>query len=175
MEGIETYMSLLIRPLRASDAERIHEIGLQEGVLPYILYTPSMRLETIVDQYRQPSPNHHQMVAELEGRVVGLLGLQVSTGRRSHIGYLYLFVDQEAHGQGIGTALLKKAIDLGDNWLNLERLELGVLSNNPRAQALYERMGFAVEGRKVGALFGQGQFHDEILMARFRPGGRLSK
>ncbi|KEO82904.1 GNAT family N-acetyltransferase [Tumebacillus flagellatus] len=163
-----------IRPVRASDAERIWEIGLQDDVLPYVLYTPSMRLETVQEQFAKPQPNSHQFVAEIDGRVVGHIGLSVFQGRRAHIGYLYLFVDTAAHGQGVGTAMLKKVIDLADNWLRLERLELGVLSHNPRAQQLYERVGFVVEGRKVGANFSQGRFVDEILMARLRPGGELA-
>ncbi|MBL0388881.1 GNAT family N-acetyltransferase [Tumebacillus sp. ITR2] len=167
--------NLLIRPVRADDAERIWEISLQEDVMPYVLNTPSLRVETMQEQYAKPQPNSHQFVAEIDGRVVGHIGMSAFTGRRSHIGYLYLFVDSTCQGQGVGTEMLKKVIDLADNWLRLERLELGVLSHNPRAQALYERLGFVVEGRKVGANFSQGQFVDEIIMARFRPGGVLSE
>ncbi|PWK12743.1 GNAT family N-acetyltransferase [Tumebacillus permanentifrigoris] len=167
-------MGLTIRVVRASDAERIYEMGLQENVLPYVSYSPSMRLETIQEQYNQPNPHQHQFVAELDGVVVGLIGLTTFTGRRAHIGYLYLYVDQACHGQGVGSAMFTKIIDLADNWLRLERLELVVLSSNPHAQALYERFGFGVEGRKVAANFVQGKFEDEILMARFRPAGELS-
>lgn len=168
-------MGIHIRVVRASDAERIYEMGMQENVLPYVVYSPSTRFETIQEQYLHPNPHQHQFVAELDGRVVGLIGMMTYAGRRSHIGYLYLYADQECHGQGVGSAMLTKILDLADNWLRLERVELTVLSSNPRAQALYERFGFAVEGRKVAANFAAGKFEDEILMARFRPGGELSQ
>ena len=62
---------------------------------------------------------------------------------------LFIGVDSEYHGKGIGTALITKALDLADNWLFLERVELEVLETNPRAQALYERFGFAMEGKRL--------------------------
>ena len=36
-------------------------------------------------------------------------------------------------------------LDLADNWLMLERVELGVLETNPKAKALYEKFGFVEE------------------------------
>ncbi|HWG63549.1 MAG TPA: GNAT family protein [Streptosporangiaceae bacterium] len=51
----------------------------------------------------------------------------------------------------------------------LHRLELSVMAHNDRAIALYERMGFSVEGRRSECLLIDGQFVDELCMAAFLP------
>jgi RimJ/RimL family protein N-acetyltransferase len=54
----------------------------------------------------------------------------------------------------------------------LHRLELTVMAHNTRAIALYERMGFTVEGRRAECLLVDGQFVDELTMAAIlRPPG----
>lgn len=167
-------VDIVIRPAQASDAMAIHRIQQQKDVMPYILSLPSTRVEQIQERYRNLGANHHEFVAEVNGQVVGNAAVVQMTGRRSHVGIFYISVDAEYHGNGIGTALITKVLDLADNWLMLERVELGVLITNPRAQALYERHGFVVEGKRIGSIRSVGQYVDEIIMARFRPGGLLN-
>lgn len=59
---------------------------------------------------------------------------------------MFIGVDSEYHNKGIGKALFTKMLDLADNWLMLERVELGVLETNPKAKTLYEKFGFVEEG-----------------------------
>jgi len=44
--------------------------------------------------------------------------------------------------------LLKEALDMADNWLNLVRLELEVYTDNLGAISLYKKFEFEVEGEK---------------------------
>ncbi|UNO50520.1 MULTISPECIES: GNAT family N-acetyltransferase [Alicyclobacillus] len=168
-------MNLLIRPVRASDAQSIYRIMMQEQVMPYIISLPSDRLEQLEDRYRTLPKNVYEFVAEVDGDVVGNAGLVQLSARRSHVGTFYIAVDSNFHGKGIGTALITKILDLADNWLMLERVELGVLATNPRAQALYERHGFVVEGKKRGAIRSAGEYVDEVVMSRLRPNGLLNR
>ena len=167
-------MDMLIRPVRVEDAAALHEIQLQPAVLPYILPLPSLRVAQLEARLRELERDMHFFVAEVEGRVAGYAGLKRLGGRQAHGGHIFLAVDAGRHGQGIGTALVQKLLDLADGWLMLERVELSVLETNPRAQRLYERLGFQVEGRKLGSVVSQGAYVDEILMARLRPGGLLA-
>lgn len=64
---------------------------------------------------------------------------------------------------------MSEAIDQADNWLNLVRIELEVHSDNPSAQALYEKVGFRVEGIKRLSTFKYGKYIDMILMSRINP------
>lgn len=162
-------MCLVIRPIQVSDASAIHRIFSQSAVMPYILSLPSIRIDQVEERIRTSSKDRHEFVAELDGTVVGSASLTQMTGRKSHIASFGTAVDSDYHGKGIGTALLTKILDLADNWLMLERVELSVLATNPRAQAMYERFGFVVEGRKIKAVRSEGHYVDEILMSRFRP------
>ena len=44
------------------------------------------------------------------------------------------------------------------------------MARNHRAIALYERVGFVHEGRRVGCLLIDGKFLDELYMAMILPG-----
>jgi L-phenylalanine/L-methionine N-acetyltransferase len=168
-------MELLIRPVNINDAHYIHQILSQERVMPYVISLPSDRVEQLEDRYRTLPKNNHELVAQLDDVVVGHAGLVQLSGRRSHVGTFYIAVDTNYHGKGIGTALITKILDLADNWLMLERIELGVLVTNPRAQVLYERHGFVVEGKKTAAIRSAGQYVDEVVMSRLRPKGILNR
>ncbi len=166
-------MEIAIRPVEVADAAALHGIQLQPEVLPYIMPLPSRRLSQVEEYLQRLGPDMHYFVAEVDGRTVGYAGLSRLQGRAAHAGHLFLAVDAAWHGQGIGTALLRKLLDLADNWLMLERVDLSVLAANPRAQRLYKRLGFEVEGRRRGSVVSGGVFVDEILMARLRPGGQI--
>lgn len=65
-----------------------------------------------------------------------------------------LCVDSAARGLGVGTALLNAATNyaLQDG---KRSIRLSVIDNNPRARALYERLGFtSVDGGSLGLLSG---------------------
>ncbi len=165
-------MRIAVRPVRAEDAQAVHDIQVRPEVLPYILPLPSLRREQVERRLSALGEDMHFFVAEMEGETVGYAGLRQLRGRDRHVGELFLAVHPDRHGQGAGTALLRAIIDLADNRLMLERLQLSALATDPRALSLYERLGFAVEGRRRGGV-SAGRYVDEILMARLHPGGAI--
>jgi RimJ/RimL family protein N-acetyltransferase len=51
--------------------------------------------------------------------------------------------------------------------IGFEQIDLEVVADNTRAQALYRKCGFAESGRRIRALkFDDGTYHDEILMTK---------
>lgn len=160
--------SVTIRPVRKGDAEAIWLLSLQQGVYETTLTLPSDRLETRMERLASLGPDEHWFVAEVDGAVAGLAGLDVGRGRLRHSGYVFVFVGQNFQGQGIGTRLLTTLLDLADNWLLLRRVELTVLVENERAKRLYERLGFEVEGQRKLSVIAGGELKDEWLMARYR-------
>ncbi|WP_088070879.1 GNAT family N-acetyltransferase [Gottfriedia luciferensis] len=166
-------MEISIRPVELTDARAIHRICTQDKVFPNMIFLPSMRVEMMENRIKNLQQNEYEFVAEYNGDVVGFIGLAQRTGRRSHVGDLFIATDSAYHNKGIGKALLTKMLDLADNWLLLERVELGVLETNPTAKVLYEKFGFKVEGVKKGNIKANGRFVDEIMMGRFRPGGEI--
>ena len=158
-----------IRPMLAGDEEEIQALYNQPSVCEGTLQTP-MRPVTWINKMLN-NPNSTPLVAEINGHVVGHLGLHVNDNARTrHVGYLGMAVDDQYRRKGIGKALLEQAVDLAQNWLNLHRLELEVFSNNEAAIGLYEAMGFEREGVRRHNAFLKGQYLDAIMMARLFPG-----
>jgi len=112
------------------------------------------------------------LVAEVDGRVVGNLGLHVASKspRRRHAGYIGMSVHDDWQGKGVGTALMTAAVDLADNWLDYSRLELTVYTDNAAAMKLYRRFGFEVEGTLRNYAVRDGRYVDAYAMARLKPG-----
>ena len=84
-----------------------------------------------------PSPGRPatRLVALIDGKVVGSLGLDRFEGRRAHVGAFGMAVHDDFAGLGVGTALMQAMIDQADRWLGLIRLELTVWADNVRAIA----------------------------------------
>jgi GNAT superfamily N-acetyltransferase len=78
-------------------------------------------------------------VAEREGRVVGTSTTIVYEGRFAWIGMV--LVEQQFRGQGIGTALLERAIQYLDSRNN----PCIKLDATPQGRILYEKLGFVSE------------------------------
>jgi RimJ/RimL family protein N-acetyltransferase len=87
--------------------------------------------------------------------------------RGAGVATLSLAVLPEWRGQGLGAALMETAHRWADA-AGLHRLQLVVVEANAGARRLYERLGYADEGRTRGSLIRGGVAHDERIMARVR-------
>jgi putative acetyltransferase len=114
-------------------------------------------------------PDHHYLVALVDGQVVGQLGLDIEpAARRRDVGSFGMAVHDDYQGQGVGSALMAAMIELADNWLGLRRLELEVWADNAAAIHLYEKFGFETEGRGRQYARRAGELVDALFMARLR-------
>jgi RimJ/RimL family protein N-acetyltransferase len=116
------------------------------------------------------SENSVVIVAGQHGELAGYVELVGGTFRRNRsTTHVIIGVLAEASGKGVGTRLLEEA----KRWAaarGLHRIELNVMAHNHRAIALYERMGFVHEGRRVDCLLIDATFLDELYMAMILPG-----
>ncbi len=78
-------------------------------------------------------------------------------------------LEPHARGRGIGPEAMTTVIDHLFAATPTHRLELEVYSFNPRAIAVYERLGFVREGVKRDALLWEQTFVDAIQMSVLRP------
>ena len=83
---------------------------------------------------------------------------------RAHVGSLGVGLLASYRGQGLGRRLLTQTLARARD-RGLERVELSVLHDNAAAYALYERLGFVVEGRRLRDWKHEGVYRDSILMA----------
>lgn len=162
-------IEIVIRGQEPADSDAVGRILAQSGVVPGTLQVPYTPLASRQQAATAFSPDLHRLVAEVDGQVVGTLGLHVDARpRRRHTADLGMAVDQAFQGQGIGSALLAAAVELADQWLNIHRIELTVMSANAHGIRLYERHGFAIEGRLRDYAFTGGADADAFTMARLR-------
>ncbi len=81
-----------------------------------------------------------------------------------HTAVLGITVAKEWRGQGIGRRLMKEAIEWARGTGILTRIELHVFARNAVAIALYESLGFVVEGRRRNAVIRDGESIDDCVM-----------
>jgi ribosomal-protein-alanine N-acetyltransferase len=76
--------------------------------------------------------------------------------------------DAANRGKGYGPDALRLCMDFCWNELNLQRLSLKIIGDNPRAVRAYEKAGFEHEGVLRQSTYRDGGFRDTTLMARLR-------
>jgi putative acetyltransferase len=107
--------------------------------------------------------------AAADDRALGYLYLDGGTGRWRRIASLVMAVRDDVAGHGIGRKLLDAAIQVGFQYLDLQRIELEVYVDNPAAIRLYERAGFVHEGTKRRNAIRDGVHVDGHVMAILKP------
>lgn len=165
----------ILRRARPSDAEGFVRMMQEPAVYSQLLQLPFPDAEMWRTRLgNQQAGGHHpelHLVAEVQGEIVASAGLH-PTGphlRRRHVMALGMSVAVPWQGRGVGSALMQALLDYADNWLGVLRIELGVYADNLRAQALYRKFGFELEGRQRAYALREGQFVDSLAMARLHP------
>lgn len=164
-------MTISVRRMRQSDGPDLEDIYRSEAAVFQTGQQPGRDGAFWLGFYTSRDANSVNVVAEVEGKVVGHLGvLTNSNPRRKHAASIGIVVHEDFQGRGVGKALMEEALHVADNWLNITRLELTVFSDNARAIALYEKFGFEREGLLRCDVFRNGAYVDGVPMARIRPG-----
>lgn len=159
-------MSLRIRDIKIEDYKEISKIRKMPGVMENILSNKDEKDELIKQKIINRGNNQYWYVAEEDGKVIGL-GILMNHGnlRKKHVGVITLMVNSDYQNKGIGSLLMDKLIILSES-LNIIRLELCVFRDNYKAINLYKKFGFKEEGIKVKSALKNGEYIDEIMMAR---------
>ena len=166
-------MSFQIRHAEPSDAEQLTRLA------DAVSAEPEGWLISVAGEWRSAGderrflkalrryPHAAVFVAERDdGALVGRL----SVGRdphpaSTHVADVGLMVALDARRQGVGTALMRAAVDWARE-TGVHKLELHVFPWNEAAIALYEAFGFEREGYRKGQYRrGDGDYVDAILMA----------
>jgi ribosomal protein S18 acetylase RimI-like enzyme len=113
------------------------------------------------------SPNAIMLVAEAGGALVGELSLKAISARRAvkHVATLGMSVRQDWRGKGVGRALMKDALEWAPT-AGITRVELYVYARNAPAIGLYEKFGFATEGRRRNFIREGDTYLDDFVMAK---------
>jgi len=99
---------------------------------------------------------------------IGNVGLHRVDWISRHCTFGIVIGEREFWGKGYGTKATQAALRFAFHTLNLHRVELEVFDFNPRAMRAYDKAGFRREGIRRDALFQDGAYHDEYVMAILR-------
>ena len=114
------------------------------------------------------SERDYLVTAFLGDEIVGDLGVTLVRPHMKylHRAYLGMSIRQKCTGMGLGSFMME--IALAQAKMNgFEQVELGVFSDNERAQGLYRKYGFKEYGRTPRAFkLKDGTYRDEIIMVR---------
>ncbi|EJT5936877.1 TPA: N-acetyltransferase family protein [Clostridium perfringens] len=159
-------MNLNIRDIEIEDYKEISKIRKMPGVMENILSNKDEEEESIKEKIINMGKNQYWYVAEENGKVIGL-GILMNHGnlRKKHVGVITLMVNSDYQNKGVGSLLMDKLINLSES-INIIRLELCVFRDNYKAINLYKKFGFKEEGIKVKSALKNGEYIDEIMMAR---------
>ena len=119
------------------------------------------------------SPNEIEIIAEIDGRVVGSAGIE-RVGHKDKVKHRAEFgisVDKDCWGLGIGRALTRACIECAKAAGYLQ-LELQAVEANERAVALYRSEGFVEYGRNPRGFRSRINGWQPILLMRLELDGQ---
>jgi ribosomal protein S18 acetylase RimI-like enzyme len=106
-------------------------------------------------------------VAEVDGKLAGQA--DVHPGRppkESHVGTLGIAIQRGYRDVGLGRALMERCLE----WMRDRQFKkacLQVFSTNARAIALYEKLGFRIEGVRPRQYRIRGEWVDDVMMGKW--------
>ncbi|MGE7675451.1 N-acetyltransferase family protein [Lysinibacillus sp. NPDC094403] len=161
-----------IRVVVEEDAATMLEIQKEVLAEEDFLITTVEEFQRSIDEQKQwiqaklANERETIFIAQYQGKLVGWLVFQSPHRKRlAHTGTFGMMVLKEFRGLGIGKLLLERVITWAEHNPYIEKISLGVFSTNERAIALYKKMGFVEEGRKINEIkLHDNEYIDDVLM-----------
>lgn len=162
-----------LRAVEKEDYEQIKE-WLTEPDLLYLLGARLLPMSTIEpDKLPELFRMRDGRVQSIVTRDRGLVGLAVvgnfhEFNRTAQI--MIIIGDRSEWNRGYGSDAIRGVVKFAFEELNLNCVEAIIPAFNQRAQRVFEKVGFTVEGRLRSRFFGRGQFRDMIVVSAVRDG-----
>ena len=162
----------ILRPTMPDDAQDMIEyLKLTSAETEYLLRYPdevnfTLESEKEILGRLLDDEQSVMMVAIVDGKVAGNCSIYGIGNKRkiTHRCSMAVALYKDYWGLGIGSAMINYLCELAAA-IGYEQIDLEVVAENERAQALYKKCGFTESGKRHNALkFDDGSFHDEILM-----------
>ncbi len=165
-----------VRDARVSDADNIWDVFnlvVEEGVYLPVFSKVSSRYDRKSWFYELVNSGDFCLVAEfkkqdgLQKKFLGQVTVETSTewDGMNHVGILGILVHPSYRDMGVGRALMEAASEEALH-RGKKKIVLSVFHTNPRAIALYEKLGFEIVGRRKGQFLVKGEYIDEVLMEK---------
>ena len=118
-------------------------------------------------QTKADSPNAVELVAEVDGKIVGQAGIEAlgRTDKTRHRADFGISIDRDYWGLGMGRALTRACIALAKQ-AGYKQLELQAVAENEHALALYKSEGFVEYGRNPRGFRSRQTGWQELVLMR---------
>ncbi len=157
-----------VRPIRPSDGPKMSATMSEPSVVWGTLQLPWQRPERWDERLASQQRRVIFLIAEVGNELAGAGALTLAREpRRAHVATLGMHVVTGYQGRGVGAGLMQALLEQAEKRA-IRRVELTVYPDNVRAVRLYERAGFAHEGRSRRSSFRDGTYVDDLVMARLR-------
>jgi ribosomal protein S18 acetylase RimI-like enzyme len=159
---------LTIRGLTPDDGELFREIRLESLRLSADAYGSAFEVESAhpLDWFNDRLDRSQVFGALRNAALVGIAGLVIDDGpKRKHKGHLWgVYVRSAERGRGTARRLCEAVIRAVHG--QVEILQLTVTASNASARRLYLALGFVEFGIEVKARKVDGQYYDDVHMAK---------
>ena len=153
-----------LRPLEPEDWRAVADIywdGMRDGLATFETEVPSW------EEWDRGHLEHHRLVAEILGEVVGFAALAPVSSRRCYAGVAEnsVYVALDARGLGIGRALLETLIE-GAEEAGIWTIQTSVFPENRASLELHLRCGFRVVGTRERIAKRDGIWRETVFLER---------
>nr|WP_309098744.1 GNAT family N-acetyltransferase [Fredinandcohnia onubensis] len=163
---------MVVREITLSDAENFGYLTQQVEMTSEFMLWEAGERKAYPDEQRKmiericSEDNSTILVAEEKGQLIGfLMAIGGNARRNKHSVYIVVGILKDFRGKGVGVYLFEEL----EKWAlthKIHRLELTVVTRNVAGLALYQKMGFEIEGTKRDSLLIDGEFVDEYYMSK---------
>jgi UDP-4-amino-4,6-dideoxy-N-acetyl-beta-L-altrosamine N-acetyltransferase len=156
-----------MRPVEERDLERLREMRNDPSTWRMLRSTEHVTAERQAAWFaglQKDSNRAYYVVEDANGGLVGMIRTDERDLRNRSI-RVGADVVPELRGQGWGRAIYDMLLKWLFDYENMHRVWLCVLDTNVPARALYEKVGFKVEGCYRDAIFRDGRYINEIIMS----------
>ena len=136
-----------------------------------IMYSPEDTIPTLAEE-RQWVLGHVEndravnIAAVADDQIIAMADVgALRFKRQQHLGGVGISIRKAWCDRGLGTLMMRELIDWSRTCPGIEMLTLCVFSNNPRAQAVYRKVGFIEDGRLPRRAKVNGEYIDIIEMS----------
>jgi RimJ/RimL family protein N-acetyltransferase len=156
-----------LRALEPSDEQAIwewhqdHELHVLDG---WIYPASHKQIAILLQNASEPGYASAWFGIETEdGKLIGNICLKRGRPEHRHA-ELGIAIERAYWNQGYGTDAVRTLLRFAFNEMGLHRVALGHVDDNDRAEAVYLKCGFKIEGRSREDKWRYGKWHDTVLM-----------
>ena len=159
-----------LRPIADADTDLIVKWRNTPSVVQNFIFrqtfTPEMHRSWLATKVATGQVVQYIIIDKADAKPVGSVYYRDIDGHNRSAEYGIFIGEESARGKGLGTETAKLFTDFGFAELQLHRISLRVLAENPAARRSYEKAGFVQEGVFRDMELLDGQYRDVVFMAR---------